>query len=189
MHVTDLKRPVRLLRSVFALAIVFALAACGGESSNPDDAVEADAEVLIRYSGAREGETAIGNLSLYCGNEGMPNTVNTLEIYMMNQPVNVNMVIPADLEPGTYEVVGSDDNMDFSGATPQASFEWRDFENSDLANYDAGKGELTIEQIPTAQGEPFIATLKMDFTSEEGETVSTTIEFDGDAGYQSFDEC
>ena len=183
MHVTDLIRP----GMVFLL--VFALAACGEQPSNPADAVKADAEVLIRYSGAREGETAIGNLSLYCGNEGMANSVNTLEIYMMNQPVNINMVIPADLEPGAHAVIGSDDNMDISGATPQASFEWRDFENSDHTNYDAGKGELTIEQIPTAQGESFIATLRMDFTSEEGDTVSTTIKFDGDAGYQSFDEC
>lgn len=174
------------------LLSAMALAACGADTEDADGGAavaETDAEVLIRYSGAREGETAIGNLSLYCGNEGMANSVNTLEIYMMDQPVIVNMVIPADLEPGTYEVVGSDDNSDISGATPQASFEWRDMENGDLANYDAGKGELTIEQIPAAQGEPFVATLKMDFTSEEGETVSTTIEFNGDAGYQSFDDC
>lgn len=168
------------------------LAACGADTEDADGGgpvAETDAEVLIRYSGAREGKTAIGNLSLYCGNEGMANSGNTLEIYMMNEPVIVNMVIPAGLQPGTYEVVGSDDSMDISGATPQASFEWRDMESDDRENYDAGKGTLTIEQIPAAQGEPFVATLKMDSTSEEGETVSTTIEFNGDAGYQSFDEC
>lgn len=187
MRATHSNRLGTVLLSVFTVLI---LAACSPDSGNSGDTSDAgDAEVLIRFTGAREGEVAINNLSLYCGNEGMANSVNTLEIYMFDMPVVVNMVIPADLEPGTYEVTGSDDNDDISGRTPQADFEWRDMDNNDRASYDSGTGELTIVQIPTAQGEPFVATLTMDFTSEEGETVSTTIEFDGDAGHQSFDEC
>lgn len=171
-----------------ALLVTLAVTACGGDSNNAGEA-ETEPEVVIRYSGAREGETTIGNLSLYCGNEGMPNTVDTLEIYMFDLPVIANMEIPAALQPGTYEVVGSDDERDWSGATPWATFEWRDLENQDHVNYDSGVGELTIEQIPSAQGEPFTATLSMDLTSEDGETVSIMIEFAGDAGHQSFDEC
>jgi hypothetical protein len=115
--------------------------------------------------------------------------VDTFEIYMMDQPVVANVVIPADLEPGTYEIVGSDDNNDFTGSTPQASFEWRDLANNDLADYDSGTGELNIEQMPTARGERFAATVTIDLSSEEGETVSATFRFDGDAGSQSFDDC
>jgi len=151
--------------------------------------MQATAEVLISFTGAREGEVAINNLSLYCGNEGMRNSVDTFEIYMFDMPVVLNMRMPADLEPGTYSVVGSDDRADLAGATASASFEWRDMGNNDRVNYDSGAGELAIEQIPGAQGEQFVATLTMDFTSEDGETVSTTIEFDGDAGSQSFDDC
>lgn len=189
---------MRLDRLVMALMLVFVLAACGGNAADPGNtsdvdsnapAAEADPEVVVSYTGAREGETAVNNLSLFCGNEGMPNTVNELEFYVINMPVLVGMNIPADLQPGTYEIIGSDDNTDFSGATPQADFEWRDMENSDLVNYDSGTGELTITEMPTAEGELFVATLTMELTSEEGETVNVTVEFDGDAGTQSFDEC
>jgi hypothetical protein len=189
MRIENLK-PIAVL-----LVLTIALAGCGGDSgssANGDGQAASsgsDPEVRISYSGAREGDTAIANLSLFCGNEGMANSIDTLEIYMFDQPVIANLVMPADLEPGSYEIVGSDDNNDFSGKTPQFSLEWRDLANDDRADYDRGKGELVIEQMPAAQGERLVATLTMDLSSEEGETISTTVEFDGDAGSQSFDGC
>lgn len=144
---------------------------------------EAASEFVINVTGAEE-QTIEESGNVFCGNQGMENAVNQLDISGgIISTGYLTLMIPADTPPGTYDVIGSGDDVNMSGEAMTVAFD------GEMDNYRNGTGEVVIESVPTAEGEMFVGTLTADLSNDEDDSITLDVAFNVDAGMQSFDEC
>jgi hypothetical protein len=92
---------------------------------------------------------------------------------------------PLGTEPGTYPLIGSDEAMSPAEGQGMISFDG----GRDGEDWRVGTGELTLETIPSANGEPIIGSFRAQLTSNDTEgTINLSGEFNFNAASFAFDE-
>lgn len=177
----------RILTFLLILTTIM-LVACGNDTADDttDDTGSNTSPINSEVTFSVEGTTEVsaeGNVSIFC-DDGDGVFESFIEIGYLDGNSQFILSIPTDTTVGTIDLIGSDD----TGANPgQATY--LKYRSEDLTNYDKGTGELVIEEMPTAEGEQFIATLTAELMDDDGNTVNISATYDADAGIQSFDDC
>ena len=176
------------LRVLMISAILLTVGACGDSSDTPeaDAPDETAAEVSIEVSGD-QSLTFSSNGSLYCGESTMGGEPYYFELYAMQPPLQFNMRLPRQIQPGTHPVHGSDDPESNSESDGPVYFYWQ---GEDRVRFDqVSNGELVLESVPAARGERLVGQINAELTNDDGGSIQFKAELDVDAGAQSFDEC
>ena len=182
--------------SIITLIIMsILLVACGGDADSGDttdnsttDTGEtstigdnAEPELSFTVTGAVEAEYA-GNANLFCDDgDGVFNSF--LEVGNIGTN-SLSLSIPSEVLGSTVSVMGSDD----TGSQPGAAT-YVEYTDENRTSYKLGTGELVIESMPDEEGDVFIATLNIDLSDEDGNTVTVIANYAVNAGTQSFDDC
>lgn len=165
-----------------ALISMIGLAGCGGDSG--EAASSSAPEVRIEVTGAVDSSLA-ANGSIYCGRGEGSDPDFMFELYAMSPPEQFNMRLNRDLSPGTHPIVGSDDEARDRGADAYFYYTGPDRTRFDRVD----NGTISIENMPTAQGEMLVASIQAAVSDDDGASVNINADFNVSAGRQTFDEC
>lgn len=178
---------MRRILPILLIVMMSIVTACGGDSgdtsgdasgNNADQ--EQTPEVTFTVTGSVETE-AEGNASLFC-DDGDGITDPFIEIGFFGDG-QLDLTVLPDAS-GTVALLGSDEPDALTG---QANYV--DYRSEDRVNYQLGSGELVIENMPTAEGEMFIATMTAELSDDDGNTINIEASYNVTAGTQAFDDC
>ncbi len=178
-----LKRSV-VLASAISVLLVGVSGCGGGDGAEPGGGSSEEWPVRITTTGDVES-TLNTNGSIFCGADDLGGADYVFELYAMSPPQQFNLRMNRDLAVGAHPIVGSDDEERYQGAV--AYFYYEGPERRDFNQVE--NGTITIENIPTAAGEDFVATIEADMREEDGASIRFTADLDVTAGRQTFDEC
>jgi hypothetical protein len=169
-----------------AVVVACALAACGGEASDgdidvPEEAPAAStANLTGTITGAVQKDLSV-TARFSCQDNVMSPDVFEL-VWGATEQLHVSL--PFSSDPGTYDLSGSGE----VGTAPGEGYEIR-YRSEDLRTFDLGSGEITLETVPAAPGERAVGSFRASLSSEEGETIELSGEFDIETASYAFEGC
>lgn len=168
----------------FVLGILL-LTACGGSSNGEAEprqeaSASSSSNLTATITGAVEKELAV-RARFSCQDNGISPDVYELVWGSVEQ---LHVSFPFSTEPGTYELIGSG----AVGIGPGEASEVR-YRAEATRQFDMGSGQLILESVPRAGGERAVGSLTASLSSDDGETVEISAEFDIETADYAFEGC
>ena len=193
-----------LTRLIVVLVLLVSLAACGTDSAPDDGDVAEDTPVAEQdtttddadsadtdEASDEEGETFLLTLSgdetlTFDDNPSFGCVRDLASFQTFTQSPKVEIYLPSDVEPGTYDLADFDANREpryVEGAavvTVTGDVSARDEDGATRGRFyfQNSTGTLTLEAMPTALDERFIASVDGTLEDRNGNTVNVTIDID-----------
>ena len=171
-------------RALLCASVVAGLAGCSGDDGSGPDASAQKSTVVVTVTGAVDSTLSTRG-SIFCSPNDLSGPDYVFELYAMDIPQQFNLRMNRDTEPGTYPIVGSDDPEAHRGADAHFYYTGPGRERFNKVR----NGSITLEKVPTAAGEPFVATIGAEVVDGDGATINLDARINMTAGMQSFDEC